>query len=630
MATNSVETNQRNITDFFPTISNSSKQRKSVKSSSINQEKSNNVQEIISLKKPTPKRRAAAASNVTTKSVPASKKLKSSTTKNVSTKTETKMVRRGRCPIDYGPAAAIRKLDFKDCIESNSSDQNNNDNSSSESFGDFLKSKGLQSITKCESSSKDEKPLMKADDIKQRLQSCNNLSKLKEQLVNINNCSEKIRKFKEMKIKYQQNLNNASSSNAKSSPIKSSPRKTFGSPMKPIIATTSSSQMIKPRNLFQSPLKTPTKNSASVDETDLELPLPIAFKRLVDMFKIIDYNSWRMFKRQEVCTFDKMKQCIEHSTHRTFTLDSMLKILTVLKPNPKFRLTWELYAGQLNLVLTPIYRDDNLKCLNSIGTLLEREKEFYRLLLELTRVEHLKFLSQMKLNLTADDHIYRWHPMFALDSVSDIKPDYTLLPMKPKIGKNSSATTTNKKSTTILDYFGPKTDSVAKIDDNNNDNNSDTNGNKDGDTPLHTNKIQSGLLKGISADLLNKVRAKEAAKLARLMRRPPEIDREIRTLSNLIDISRIIYDCFVGSPWQRSIEKDDLIERISTSVPMSALESRRHLEYLSRFELDAVGSKWIKIIQLQNSKQYVQIDCRYSIPELCSAFRRQMQKLQPN
>ena len=166
--------------------------------------------------------------------------------------------------------------------------------------------------------------------------------------------------------------------------------------------------------------------------------------------------------------------------------------------------------------------------------------------------------------------------------------------------------------------------------DNNNDNNSDTNGNKDGDTPLHTNKIQSGLLKGISADLLNKVRAKEAAKLARLMRRPPEIDREIRTLSNLMDISRIIYDCFVGSLWQRSIEKDDLIERISTSVPMSALESRRHLEYLSRFELDAVGSKWIKIITLWNSKQYVRIDCKYPLAELFSAFNRQKQKLQSN
>ena len=138
------------------------------------------------------------------------------------------------------------------------------------------------------------------------------------------------------------------------------------------------------------------------------------------------------------------------------------------------------------------------------------------------------------------------------------------------------------------------------------------------------------MLKGISVDLLNKVRAKEAAKLARLMRRPPEIDREIRTLSKLIDISRIIYDCFVGSPWQRSIEKDDLIERISTSVPMSALESRRHLEYLSRFELDAVGSKWIKIIKLRNSKQYVRIDCKYPLAELFSAFNRQKQKLQSN
>ena len=239
--------------------------------------------------------------------------------------------------------------------------------------------------------------------------------------------------------------------------------------------------------------------------------------------------------------------------------------------------------------------------------------------MELTRVEQLKFLSQMKLNLSADDHIYRWHHMFALDSVSDIKPVYTLLPMKPKIRKNSYTTMTNKKSTTILDYFRPKTDSVAKIDDNNNSD-------KDGDT----NKIKSGLLKGISVDLLNKVRAKEAAKLTKLKCRPPEIDREIRTLSKLKDISRIIHDCFVVSSWKQTIDKDDFIERISTSVPMSALESRRHLEYLSRFELDAVGLKWIKIIKLRNSKQYVRIDCKYPLAELFSAFNRQKQKLKSN
>ncbi|OTF79605.1 DNA replication factor Cdt1-like protein [Euroglyphus maynei] len=568
-----------------------------------------NVQEIVQLKKPTPKRRAI--SNIT-KSAPASKKSKCTTSKSA-IRTETKMVRRGRCHIDFGPAGVIRKLDFNDCIESSSDQNNNNNDSSSNSFGDFLKSKAIEKSSEsvATESSINETPLMKADDIKERLRSCKNLSKLKEQLVSINNCAEKIRQFKEMKIKYQQNVG----SPVKSSPIKMSPRKTtiFGSPMKALIPSP-----IKPRNLFGSSPKTPSKKNSD-DPTELDLPLPIPFKRLMDLFKIIDYNSWRMHKRQEVCTFDKMKQVVEDSTHRTFTLDVMLKILTVMKQNPRFHLAWELYAGRCKLVLTPIYDQNSLKCLNSIGTLLEREKEFHRHLLELTRVEHLKFLSQMNLHLNDDERIFRWHPMFRLDSIPDIKPDYALLPGKP-IGSSINNNTTKKS--TILDYFGPKTPSESSKAKSSNDKNNNENG--DGGK----NKIESGLLKGISSDLLNKVRAKEAAKAARLMRRPPEKDREIRMLSKLIDVSRIIYDCFLGSSI-RSIEKEDLVQRISTSMPMTISESRRHLEYLCKFDLDVVGTKWCKVIPLQNA-QYIQIDSNYPLADLCAAFRRHMQTLESN
>ncbi|KAH9510978.1 replication licensing factor Cdt1 [Dermatophagoides farinae] len=635
-------TNQRNITDYFNTISNS-KQRKNGKSIIINNDcmvnksicTNENIEEIIS-KKPTPKRRRAIT-NVT-KSAPASKKSKTTTiSKKTSTiRTETKMVRRGRCPIDFGPADVIRKLDFDDCIDSSShSDQNNNNDSSSNSFSDFLKSKATEknseSVTMKSSSAMAQTPLMKADDIKERLRSCKNLSKLKEELVNINNCGEKIRQFKEMKIKYQQNIN----SPIKSSPIKSSPRKTttiFGSPMKAVAISSSPSSInkfnsvsspIKPRNLLGSLLKTPSKKNSD-DQNELDLPLPKSFKRLVDLFKIIDYNSWRMYKRQEVCTFDKMKQVVEDSTHRTFTLDAMLKILTIMKQNPRFRLAWELYAGHCKLVLTPIYAQNNMKCLNSVGTLLNREKEFHRYLLELTRVEHLKFLSQMKLNLNDDDQIYRWHPMFRLDSIPDIKPDYTLLPSKP-IGSSSNKTV---KKSTILDYFGPKQTTIESAKSKSECSINDKNKSNENDGVDDKNKIKSGLLKGISSDLLNKVRAKEAAKLARLMRRPPEKDREIRMLSKLVDISRIIYDCFLGSSI-RSIEKEDLIQRISNSMPMSIGESRSHLDYLCKFELDVIGTKWIKVIQLQNA-EYIQIDTTYPLANLCQAFRKHMQKLQSN
>lgn len=300
---------------------------------------------------------------------------------------------------------------------------------------------------------------------------------MKQQLASINNCAEKIKQFTEKKIEFQ-------TKSPVKSPVKTNPWK-YQSPLKKVILSPVKTPPCKTLNplLLKSPVKNKTKNDA-----ELDLNLPIEFAHMLKIFKIIDYNAWRLFKRNEVFTFDKLKQVVEHSTRRTLTLDMLLKILTIDKDKPKFTLSWESYCGQLKLVITPKY-SETIKCLNSLGVLNERENDFQLSLLNITKIEHLKFLSKMNIKLEENSKIYRWHPLFKLDSVNEIKPDFALLPNKPK--------EMNPKST-ILDYFNKQEKNPTNT--NVECSNSDTNNNQ-----KEPERIKTGVLKGISVELLNKV-----------------------------------------------------------------------------------------------------------------------------
>lgn len=315
------------------------------------------------------------------------------------------------------------------------------------------------------------------------MKSCKNRLELKQRLASINNCVEKLKQFTDKTVDFQ--AKSPIKSPAKS-PAKTSPWK-YRSPIKKVILSPVKTPPCKTPNLS---FKSPVKNKTQSDDAESELTLPIEFAYMLKIFKVIDYNCWRLFKRNEVSTFDKLKQVVEHSTHRTFTLDMLLKILTIDKNTPKFILSWESYSGQLKLVITPKYKD-TIYCLNSLGVLNERENDFRSSLINITKIEHLKFLSKMNLQLPANSTLYRWHPLFKLDSVKDIKPDFTLLPNKPQ---------DKKPKNTILDYFNniksdnKETNTVECS-------NSDKNNNK-----KEPEVIKTGILKGISVELFNKVK----------------------------------------------------------------------------------------------------------------------------
>lgn len=229
-----------------------------------------------------------------------------------------------------------------------------------------------------------------------------------------------------------------------------------------------------------------TKKSTADESGELDLPLPYKYRKMLEVFKKIDYFAWVYLKRHETCTFEKLKQSIEQSTHRLFDQDSLLSILSV--PGPKwFQLDRQVCKGKSQLTITPVYCDSN-KCVNSATNLTEREKEYVRCLLELTRREHLKFLAEMKIQLPAGKSIFRWHPMFRLDSVPDIAPNRALLPKQEvTTDPNSILNYCIRKSKAQNEVVQPEPKPGEES------------------SPVKRDKVKRGLLKGISVELLNKV-----------------------------------------------------------------------------------------------------------------------------
>ncbi|KAI2796085.1 replication licensing factor Cdt1 [Blomia tropicalis] len=354
-----------------------------------------------------------------------------------------------------------------------------------------------------------------------------------------------------------------------------------------------------------------TSSKQSEDQEHVKpLTLPTKFKKLSETFKQVDYIALCYKKRQEVLTFDKLKQKVEISTRRTFDLTTLTKILTViLGGNYRwFKLEYQVIDKKNQLTITPHY-SEHVKSIHSINVLLEREKQFYDLLLELTKREHVQFLAKMNLQLTPSSIIYNWHPMFKLDMVDDIVPDENILPKK----KSNIKFVDNPNS--ILNYCIrreplTKTEVGIKLDNNNHEDESE-----DKSLKAETKKVERS--QGIPLHLLKKVREKEAATKARLMFRSPEIDRELSQLSRLPAIIRII-DRYFQSTKAKSHSYEQIIKKLSESMKCSLLMAEKSLDYLISLKLlssddDNNNSReWLRSERVSNTN-YLLIDTNFKM-----------------
>ncbi|XP_078043063.1 chromatin licensing and DNA replication factor double parked [Augochlora pura] len=437
-------------------------------------------------------------------------------------------------------------------------------------------------------------------DIKNKINKSSRLAELKASIARFKNSEQKLDKLqKQNEIKKPQ----IQKFEKIQLEIPVSPQKAYKSPSKNVLSPMKSRELMasspqkrilfEPKESTPSPIKgSPTKAPAYQQYLSLAesgtpaLPLPYHYRFLAEIFRCIDTVSAMLFNRKETITFKKLKPAVQELLRKNFTLEHVAQIKTIY-PNAyeyhqeKYR-TFGSTSKQdkYELVFVPIVEekngrntpdaDDVLRTASEVSmgpkVLLERRRKIYNILLDKVKDEHEKFLLNLETPMQVPkEKIVRWHPEF---NVEDCKPiELSELPQPPNIEKITSAKDVLDKAKSLFSCgtrmekalqrlaeakmtskASPERDeknsSTQTVDSMRNVNISIV------DTPPATPTIQNNFinsaLKGIPKALLEKVRAKQAAKALEAMTRTPDADKEATMYSRLPELSKILRNIFVA------------------------------------------------------------------------------------
>ncbi|XP_063988348.1 DNA replication factor Cdt1 [Diachasmimorpha longicaudata] len=431
-------------------------------------------------------------------------------------------------------------------------------------------------------------------EIKDKINRSSRLAELKASIDKIKRCEEKLkdisknesdkgmppkmRKFERIELEVPVSPQKATRSPLKT-PTKSIRLCSGVSPQKRLL--------FEPKETTPSPVKSsPTKIPAYqryqsiVDTATPALTLPFSYRFLGEVFRCIDTVAGMLFNRKEIITFKKLKPAVQELLRRNFTVEHLAQVQTVFPE--AFALTMEKIRSfgsatkheKYELVLTPLIEeksgrntpdgDDIIKSAieMSMGptVLLERRRKFYNALLERVKTEHEKFLLNLENPMVIPkEKITRWHPEFDVDNCPPI--EQAALPQPPNVDKATSAHDVLEKAKSLFNCNTRMEKALQRLAE------AKMTSTSQGlpatteveskrmvvtvDTPPATPQTDrktpiNPALKGIPLALLEKVRAKQAAKALEAMTRTPNEDREAALHARLPEMSKILRNIFIA------------------------------------------------------------------------------------
>ncbi|XP_060871194.1 DNA replication factor Cdt1-like [Metopolophium dirhodum] len=185
-----------------------------------------------------------------------------------------------------------------------------------------------------------------------------------------------------------------------------------------------------------SPLK---QYSALTDSKTL--PLPLKFRILNELFKVMETVLSMRFSRKEKITFYKLKQNIQQITRKNFTELQLAQIKTIVPDFFQFSLVKSSKDKfSIDLVIAPVYGLAHKDNIDLMQLTIRRKNTFYNALIDIMKVHHAEYLNELIPPILIDkDKITRWHPEFDVESVPNINPS----PL-PKIEIDKSKISTAK------------------------------------------------------------------------------------------------------------------------------------------------------------------------------------------
>nr|AUG68262.1 Cdt1 [Platynereis dumerilii] len=353
------------------------------------------------------------------------------------------------------------------------------------------------------------------------------------------------------------------------------------------------------------------------------LTLPFKFKALLEKFQNTDTIMGMLHKRNELCTFSKLKAAVQNLSKRAFE-ESMLAQIKTVYPNAyvfrqekgipvfgkgrtsNYQLTVEAnLTDDMKGYLCKSKADEvdaNGKPFLSATRMLERRSVFHRNLLEIVKKHHKEFLNNLPKPLSIpDDKLTRWHPAFKVDEVPDVP--LSDLPAPPDVKKFSSASEVLQHAAINNNRMKAALEKVAE---EANLKNIEKGSPKSPaqNLPVSSSPVKSNTqLSGVSMSLLERIRAKEAKKMEANLTRTPAEEKRLQMMSRLPDIIRIVRTVFVTNK-KPALPLDEAIARIMDSYRSSigTAEAEKHVRLMVELIPD-----WISIVKIK-AGEYIKID----------------------
>uniref|UniRef100_A0A452TS15 Chromatin licensing and DNA replication factor 1 n=1 Tax=Ursus maritimus TaxID=29073 RepID=A0A452TS15_URSMA len=297
------------------------------------------------------------------------------------------------------------------------------------------------------------------------------------------------------------------------------------------------------------------------------LVLPYKYQVLAEMFRSMDTIVGMLYNRSETVTFAKVKQGVQDMMRKRFEERNVGQIRTVYPTSYRFRQERNVPTfkdgvkrSDYQLTIEPLLDQETGSTAPQLtaSCLLQRRQVFSQNLVERVREHHRAFLASLNPPMVVpEDQLTRWHPRFNVDEVPDIEP--AELPQPPSTEKLATAQEVLARARSLMSPRMEKALSdlalrTAKP---------SSPGSPNPALPATPPATPPAALKGVSQDLLERIRCKEAQKqlahmtsLTRLLslllggtNRPGEMEQHVRLISELLpdwlSLHRIRTDTYV-------------------------------------------------------------------------------------
>lgn len=374
-----------------------------------------------------------------------------------------------------------------------------------------------------------------------------------------------------------------------------SPQKAFSSPTKLLHRTptkASHSSLMSPQkstvtpkrlSALMSPIKTPSA-ATPVTASPTKLPayqrfqtlaesgrpalqLPYKYRCLGELFKCIDTVCAMFYNRKEQITFRKLKPAVQRMARKNFHESHLAQIKTLFPD--AFILSQELTKNYgsatknetYQLVIKPNVEEKPSKPVDEDANVIrnaqnqsmnpqvmtERCQKFNRMLLAKAKEAHEQFLLGLDPPMRIPkEKLTRWHPEFDLESCPDVAQ--AALPQPPNVERFSSAKDVLSTARNLFNCGTAMERALDRLEEKKRQdaiNAESTTATSTAVQPPKTDDPIQSALKNVPKSLLEKIRAKQAAKALDQMTRRPSQEQEAIRYGRLPEIARHLRNVFV-------------------------------------------------------------------------------------